>query len=987
MLALLLLSAACADPAEGLRETPSGSGPHIVFDLDRRPLAEIPFPNDVATRLDPSSPTGRRLNVSLTGATRLERQVRARLNTLDGFGTFQPITVAFDAPLDLGVFARYHQRNDHAQDDVVFVVDIDPASPAYGRPVPLDLGRGNYPVTQPKGATYFPGDPRKDALSLVFETVDEDLDGDGVLDPGEDTDNDGVLDRPNSFPAGAAVKDGLMSHYERQTDTLIMRPLVPLRERGRYAVIITKRVTGLKGSAVRSPFDYVHHLSQTAALSPLTEVFETWRRVGIKCSWDDVAFAWVFSTQSVTTDLVALREGLYGVGPLGWLGQKVPADVTPLPARDDPTSPARLTLDGALFRSLATAVFVPAFGISTAQASALSDELSSVDYVVQGSFTTADLLTSPSAYIWDWTFDLDARAGRARVKPATVPFTLVIPKTTARHKPPFPVAIYSHGFGMARVEGLAFAGALARYGVATIGIEAWGHGMNMPAKDRALMQKLSSALGVQGFTDTLFTGRARDLDGDGRTDVGADTFSAYTFHSRDTVRQSVVDHLQLVRALRGFDGKRRWKVDLDGKGDGTLAGDFNGDGVVDAGGPSLPYFVWGSSMGGIHSGVLGAVEPAIIAAAPVAGGGALTYLTSRSIQGTVRINTVMGVLGPVLVGEPAPGAPGAARVRFVHPYAGALRVLTVGSFDKIRQGMRVRLRNLSKGRSAWATVNKKLSFNLHMGGTDVGDRFDVTLYEKDGAAELARLERWPADAHFSGGAASTYRKGELLRSPAEGWGYHRGSPALRRLLGLAQMVLDPADPVNYAPHFFRAPLTVRPEGKRVTNLLNILTLGDPMNPMDTHGAVSRAAGLVEYKTPDPILGGTQNQFLVDNWVYEGICGLGRFPPNRKGFEALFDPDRLDDLKTSPGDDGNGFYAPSPPRGNELRLTVPTATGRSGVRFAHIKPCGKHGFFITDPSNKFNVDAYLNNLAGHFFATGGKVILDDKCLETGSCSLP
>ena len=77
---------------------------------------------------------------------------------------------------------------------------------------------------------------------------------------------------------------------------------------------------------------------------------------------------------------------------------------------------------------------------------------------------------------------------------------------------------------------------------------------------------------------------------------------------------------------------------------------------------------------------------------------------------------------------------------------------------------------------------------------------------------------------------------------------------------------------------------------------------------------------------------------------------------------------MHDLKTSGAEDGNGFDAPSPPRGQELRLTVATASGRSGVRFAHMEPCGKHSFFITDPSRKFNADAYLNNLAAHFFAT-------------------
>ena len=83
----------------------------VVHELDTRPFPDIPFPNDLGARLDPSSPTGRRLNVSMTGESRLERQVRIQLNGLDGWGVSAPITVSFDAPLDLDDLAARHQAN------------------------------------------------------------------------------------------------------------------------------------------------------------------------------------------------------------------------------------------------------------------------------------------------------------------------------------------------------------------------------------------------------------------------------------------------------------------------------------------------------------------------------------------------------------------------------------------------------------------------------------------------------------------------------------------------------------------------------------------------------------------------------------------------------------------------------------------------------------------------------------------------------------
>src|SRR5512142_50169 len=84
------LSFACdVDTAPGgARRTPDGDGPRVVFDLTRRPLPEIPQPNDIDTFPDPSSRTGRRINVSLVSPTRLESQARADFGSLEGWGTF-----------------------------------------------------------------------------------------------------------------------------------------------------------------------------------------------------------------------------------------------------------------------------------------------------------------------------------------------------------------------------------------------------------------------------------------------------------------------------------------------------------------------------------------------------------------------------------------------------------------------------------------------------------------------------------------------------------------------------------------------------------------------------------------------------------------------------------------------------------------------------------------------------------------------------------
>ena len=993
-LAAAALLACGGEEPRGLRATPPGNGPVIRWDPAARPLPDIPFPNDVATRLDDSSPTGRRLNVSLVGDHHPDRQARGLFARLDGFGAFQPVTVGFSAPLDLDDLAARHQANLDFADDAVFLVAVDPRSPDFGEPVLLDMGRGNYPAIIRPDTPYLPSDPRQGEPSLLFETVDEDVNGNGALDPGEDGDGDGVLDRPNVWPEGTPVKDGLLTFYERATDTLLIRQVVPLRGRTTYAVILTSRLRGRDGQPVRSPFPYVNALDQTPALSPLEQVFAQWRARGIPVAMEDVAFAWTFTTQTITADLVAIREGLYGHGPLGWLKDRVPAGATPLPALDPDQPPPIYVLDIEVLKVLVVGVLVPAFGISDAQAAALVEDLDALAYVAQVRLSSPDFLAGKgdrSLFLdpegnrpWDWHWEVDPRAGTAEVEPRDLVVTLAIPKTTARFQPPFPVAVYAHGFGQARVEMLGFAGVLAKYGIASAAIDGWGHGIYVKPGDREAILDLARGFGFGPFVETFLEGRARDVTGDGKIDAGADMFSSYAFHTRDTIRQAVVDHLQVIRMLRGFDGTATWALDQDGDGRDDLAGDFDGDGTVDAGG-AVDYFFWGSSMGGITSGVVGALEPAVVATAPVAGGAGLTNLTARSQQASVVHDTVLRVLGPVVSGEPVEGRPGAMRVSVTCALARRPVVMAVGDVDGAAPGFRIAVTNLRSGEVREAPVREGLLAMTPV-SADVGDRLEIVLRSPAGV-EVARLAAWTSDVTYGNGPEPTFRAGDPLAVPCEGWGYRRQSPELRRLVGLSQMALEPADPIHWARHFFREPLAIAGETARPRNLLILATIGDNMDPPDIHYAQARAAGILPFLETDPRYGRTPNDWLIANHVFEGICGLGRFPPGASGQEVLFDPDRLDDLGLPPGQDGNGFDAPSPEPGQELRVTVRTPTGVSGMRHGHMQPCGKHSFFITDPSNRFNVDEYLNSLAGLFFATRGGVILDDRCHEDSSCAVP
>jgi hypothetical protein len=256
---------------------------------------------------------------------------------------------------------------------------------------------------------------------------------------------------------------------------------------------------------------------------------------------------------------------------------------------------------------------------------------------------------------------------------------------------------------------------------------------------------------------------------------------------------------------------------------------------------------------------------------------------------------------------------------------------------------------------------------------DTGDRLRVTFLDR-GNSEIARLDRWGQDAYYWESDEPTYSAGDVLQTPTEGYGAARCTPDLRRLVGLFQMIIDPADPGNFAPHYFLDPLDIRPEGRTVTNLLEVACLGDQDVPIQAQTAFGRAAGVIPHLEEDPRYGMTPNDWLIAHHVYEGLTRRGRFPSN----DILFDPDDLDE-----GLDGLDYPARLEPD-ERLRIKVATKTGESGIRFAFMTPHGQHGVFPTGEDPAYDIFMHFVNMVAHFFYTGGKEILDETCLSTSTC---
>ena len=311
LVTLSLFTAGCSiDRApQGLRATPPGDGPHIVFDLRAPPAAgdsAAERRRDVPRSDEPHRPPHQREHGRADG---IEESARAGFADMEGWGTFAPITLAFARgagadphlpAIDLDdVKARMTRDGHDFTNDPVYVINLKT-----GVPVMLDMGDGDFPLTLHDESAYWPNDPKATEQNLLFETVEE---GAGLAQsdysPALDLDFDGVLDHPNTLgplPGGIAGVDDLLTWYERETDTLILRPLIPMDEMTEYAVVVTDRLRASDGRVARSPFPYVNHPEQQSEVAKVVPILADPSHANYYgdiagSGLGHVAFAWTFT--------------------------------------------------------------------------------------------------------------------------------------------------------------------------------------------------------------------------------------------------------------------------------------------------------------------------------------------------------------------------------------------------------------------------------------------------------------------------------------------------------------------------------------------------------------------------------------------------------------------------------------------------------------------------------------------------------------------
>ncbi len=1027
-LAASSLLAGCLSKADGIAES-RPAATTVKMDFFHKPLPDIPLPNDVATVVDSTSATGRRVNASMVAPTVFEARTRELADKLDGWGVFQPITIPFTGPLDIeSILAGHRDEYYQTDNDVVYVIDIDPRSPDYGKLQYVDIGNGNYPVVLDKRNNYWDNDVRSDNMSILFEEVDEDVNHNGILDPGEDTDADGVLDKPNYLPGAHPAKDdlggradALMTFYESETNTLIVRLLKPLRERTTYAVVVTRRIKDIHGEPVGSPFSTINHSSQTNDLKALRQVLPP----GLKM--EDIAFAFTYTTQSIASHWRAVRDGLYGYGVQRHLSREYPAVFDRLlPLRDPgdkfPGMRRPFLMWGENWLNLAKPLVTSLLDMSagSAQYREITQSFEYVDYFVIAEYQSPQLFPRTDANgkllplnDQSWPPDLDLVPAKAR--PESVFVTIAVPRkeVSARGQgKPAPTVIVSHGYGSNRFEGIAFAGYLARHGLASVVIDGPSHGISLKDSDLNTAQALFSALGYEGLGRALLSDRAFDQDNDGRKDSGADFWTSYLFHTRDVVRQFMLDYTQLIRIMRSWDGKQTWPFDLEEDGQPDIAGDFDGDGLVDIGGEA-PIHMVGGSLGGIMSMVMGGAEPAINTIVPIAGGGGYCDMGMRTVQGGAIEGFVLRLMGPLFVGD-LDTASGNMNMRIVATDLNSTVRQHLGAIAGVQPGDTMVVENLTNGAHGCGQVTPEGKVRASL-QSDKYDYVKVKFYAgpvlepgtecqvKAGAQLRGVLENFAVDFKYHG---EDFYAGRPLQAIEDGLGRARSTPEIRRLQAFAQLIMDPGDPAVYGPHLQDEPIEFSTGERTGAHALVISSQGDMAVPTSAGATHSRTAGIIDFLHPNPRLGTSEQNMVVDTYTSEAVDSLKRFTDSTgKGVH-------LDVENFSNGDD---IWGPNYPRLNTpLRIGFDKTDklgGKSAAIFPLATDTGQHAFDLpgemtdkfrdkckkectltegSDPCGcrtkvTYDIGSFLLNMAGHFIATNGQELNADLCNSHTDCS--
>ncbi len=363
--------------------------------------------------------------------------------------------------------------------------------------------------------------------------------------------------------------------WDPGTNTLVFESDEQLNEHTRYALVVTDGVRDATGDPIE------------AGRWDRFDPDERDVRRHVLPARHSVAALSVFTTQSTTADLDKIRDQIKR-------SQPAPAEFM---VGQGPSGAVRAVfslLDVAAIQFNRQVGTAPVFATSFLPTPALSVVPGSVAQIAFGRFRSPDYETA------DKFIPATATRTGQPVPQSTndVHFELFLP-TGPKPAGGWPVAIFGHGFTDSMYGGpWAVASVLASHGIATIAINVVGHGGGALGTLAVLRTNGAVVVIPAG-------GRGIDQDGNGTIDSteGVNAAAPRTLiGSRDGLRQTVIDLMQLVRQI---------EVGVDVDGDG--AADLNDSRI----------FYVGQSFGGIYGTILLGVESNIQAGVPNVAGGSI----------------------------------------------------------------------------------------------------------------------------------------------------------------------------------------------------------------------------------------------------------------------------------------------------------------------------------------------------------------------------
>ena len=388
--------------------------------------------------------------------------------------------------------------------------------------------------------------------------------------------------------------------WDPASKTLVFEPDELLGQHSRYVLIVTDGVRDASGKRIkpgryddddrgRETGEYRSNLRDGARLH--------------RHAHNRVVAATLFTTQSTTADLVKIMRQIKH-------SQPAPADFM---IGRTAAGPVRAVFAAAgtsieFKRQVGTA---PTFAPAPLPMAALGVIPGSVAQIAYGKFRSPDYQTAdkyipatPTAW------------GQPQAQGSNeLTFQLFVP-AGAKPAGGWPVAIFGHGFTDSMYGApWTVASVFASKGIATISINVVGHGGGA-----------QGTLNVTPPSGPVVTvpagGRGIDQDGNGSIDSteGVNAVAPRTvIGSRDGLRQTVVDLMQLVREIE-------------------VGMDVDGDGVADLDAQRIYYA--GQSFGGIYGTILLGVEPNLKAGVPNVPGGSITEVARL---GAFRFLTAVGL--------------------------------------------------------------------------------------------------------------------------------------------------------------------------------------------------------------------------------------------------------------------------------------------------------------------------------------------------------